>query len=100
MIEEDREGTMADLAHVLANFRMPGVDLVPDYDSRILKMRGEGGIDRNLFIRKVYLPILKHLGLTRHEMLAAQRAAIEAARRRESDVAPREAVETTSSAAE
>lgn len=83
LLEEDREGTLADIAHVYANFKMPGVDLVPDYDKRILKMRGEGGIDRNVFIRKVYLPILKYLGISRHEMLNAQRKAIEERQARE-----------------
>jgi acyl-[acyl-carrier-protein] desaturase len=77
LLEEDREGTLADMAHVFANFRMPGVDLVPDYDARILKMR-EAGIDRGVFIQKVYMPILKYLGVSRHEMLAAQKKAIDA----------------------
>lgn len=77
LMEEDREGTLTDIAHVFANFKMPGVDLVPDYDERILKMR-EAGIDRDVFIRKVYLPTLKLLGITRHDMLGAQRKAIEA----------------------
>jgi acyl-[acyl-carrier-protein] desaturase len=81
LLEEDREGTLADIAHVFANFQMPGVNLVPDYDSRILKMR-EAGIDRDVFIRKVYLPILKYIGVSRHEMLAAQRKAIEERQRR------------------
>jgi acyl-[acyl-carrier-protein] desaturase len=80
LLEEDREGTLADIAHVFANFEMPGVNLVPDYDSRILKMR-EAGIDRDVFIRKIYLPILKYVGVSRHEMLAAQRKAIEARQR-------------------
>lgn len=77
LLEEDREGTLADMAHVFANFEMPGVGLVPDYDARILKMR-EAGIDRSVFIQKVYMPILKFLGVNRHEMLAAQRIALEA----------------------
>jgi acyl-[acyl-carrier-protein] desaturase len=77
LLEEDRQGTLADMAHVFANFKMPGVDIVPDYDSRILKMR-EAGIDRDVFIQKVYMPILKYLGVKRHEMLAAQRAALDA----------------------
>ena len=77
LMEEDREGTLTDIAHVFANFKMPGVDLVPDYDERILKMR-EAGIDRDVFIRKVYLPTLKLLGITRHDMLGAQHKAIEA----------------------
>ncbi|MFP6683347.1 MAG: acyl-ACP desaturase [Polyangiaceae bacterium] len=76
LIEEDREGTLADIAHVLANFQMPGVGLVPEYDSRILKMR-DAGVDRDVFIRKVYLPVLKYLGISRREMLSAQRVAIE-----------------------
>jgi len=91
LLEEDRAGTLADMAHVFANFRMPGVGIVPDYDSRILKMR-EAGIDRSVFIQKVYVPILKYLGVSRHDMLAAQRAAIgerqEARARAEMDGAP------------
>ena len=77
LLEEDREGTLRDMAHVFANFQMPGVGIVPDYDERILKMR-EAGIDRSVFIQKVYMPILKYLGVTRHEMLKAQGAAINA----------------------
>ncbi len=77
LLAEDREGTLRDMAHVLANFQMPGVNLVPDYDARILKMR-EAGIDRSVFIQKVYMPIMKYLGVSRHDMLAAQGAAIHA----------------------
>ncbi len=89
LLEEDREGTLADLAKVFAEFRMPGVDLVPDYDERILQMRGQGGVDRDLFIRKVYLPVLKYLNVGRHEMLAAQRKALDARReRRDQAVSP------------
>ncbi len=82
LLDEDREGTLSDMALVFANFEMPGVGLVPDYDERILKMR-EAGIDRGVFIQKVYIPILKHLGVTRHEMLAAQAKAIGDKRDRE-----------------
>jgi acyl-[acyl-carrier-protein] desaturase len=77
LLEEDRAGTLADMAHVFANFQMPGVGIVPDYDARILKMR-EAGIDRSVFIQKVYMPILKYLGVGRHDMIAAQRDAISA----------------------
>jgi acyl-[acyl-carrier-protein] desaturase len=37
----------------------------------------EAGVDRNVFIQKVYMPILKYLGVNRHEMLAAQRTALD-----------------------
>src|SRR5215831_18696072 len=69
LLEEDREGTLADCAHVFANFEMPGVKLVPDYDSRVEVMR-QAGIDRSVFLQKVYFPILKYLGIGRHELLA------------------------------
>lgn len=84
LLDEDREGTLRDMAHVFANFQMPGVGIVPDYDERILKMR-EAGIDRSVFIQKVYMPILKFLGVTRHDMLAVQSAAIHARGDRENE---------------
>ena len=55
LLEEDREGTLADFAHVFANFEMPGVALVPDYDGRVEVMR-QAGIDRAVFLQKVYFP--------------------------------------------
>jgi acyl-[acyl-carrier-protein] desaturase len=92
LLEEDRAGTLADMAHVFANFQMPGVGIVPEYDERILKMR-EAGIDRAVFIQKVYMPILKYLGVSRHEMLGAQRAAISARHdRREAEAEARASV--------
>ena len=72
LLEEDREGTLADLAHVFAKFEMPGVKLIPDYEGRIEVMRS-AGIDRAVFLQKVYFPILKYLGITRHEMVHAGR---------------------------
>jgi acyl-[acyl-carrier-protein] desaturase len=73
LLEEDREGTLADFAHVFANFEMPGVTLVPNYDGRVEVMR-QAGIDRAVFLQKVYFPIMKYLGITRHEMLRAGKA--------------------------
>jgi acyl-[acyl-carrier-protein] desaturase len=72
LLEEDRDGTLADLAHVFAKFEMPGVKLVPDYDGRVEVMRS-AGIDRAVFLQKVYFPVLKYLGITRHEVLHAGR---------------------------
>jgi len=77
LLEEDREGTLGDCAHVFKNFEMPGVKLVPDYDSRVGIMR-QAGIDRSVFLQKVYFPILKYLGITRQELLLAARAENEA----------------------
>ncbi|HEY3595449.1 MAG TPA: hypothetical protein VGL13_16290 [Polyangiaceae bacterium] len=54
---------------MFANFEMPGVKLVPEYDTRVEVMR-QAGIDRSVFLQKVYFPILKYLGISRHELLA------------------------------
>jgi acyl-[acyl-carrier-protein] desaturase len=69
LLAEDPAGTKADLAHVFRHFRMPGDDLIPDYGARISHMR-EAGVDRGVFIREVWLPVLKRLGLTRHDLPA------------------------------
>jgi acyl-[acyl-carrier-protein] desaturase len=66
-LDEDRAGTLADLAHVLYGFTMPATDLLPDYDSRIRVMR-TAGIDRGVFYREVLSPTLSALGLTRHDL--------------------------------
>jgi acyl-[acyl-carrier-protein] desaturase len=70
LLEEDREGTVADLAHVLAQFTMPAYDLVPDYDDRVRVMRSVG-IDRKMFLREVVLPILTRVGVPRRELAKA-----------------------------
>ncbi|MCC6808756.1 MAG: acyl-ACP desaturase [Deltaproteobacteria bacterium] len=75
LLGEDRDGTIKDIAHVAKNFRMPGEDLIEDYDSRINVMREMGDIDRNMFLQKVYFPVLKQLGVTRAELVRVSRAA-------------------------
>lgn len=66
-LEEDREGTLADLAQVFRHFRMPAADLVPDYAARVELMR-TAGIDRGVFFNQVWAPMLKTLHLTRHDL--------------------------------
>jgi acyl-[acyl-carrier-protein] desaturase len=68
LLEEDREGTLRDLAHVFKHFTMPAYDLVPDYEERVKLMR-EAGMDRGAFIAEVWLPALKAIGVTRAELL-------------------------------
>ena len=66
-LEEDRAGTLTDLAYVLRTFRMPAEDLLPDYASRIEVMRA-AGIDRGVFLAEVAVPLLRSLGLSRHDL--------------------------------
>jgi acyl-[acyl-carrier-protein] desaturase len=66
---EDRVGTLADLAYVLANFKMPGDGLIPDYHEHLRV--GGGGITARLFFTRAVLPLLKQLGITRDELKRA-----------------------------
>src|SRR5438552_1685467 len=65
LLEEDRDGTLADIAQVARQFQMPGVGIVPNYEDRVAVMREEGKVDRAVFLQKVFFPILKYLGITR-----------------------------------
>ena len=71
LMEEDRVGTLRDIAHVAKHFQMPGVGIVPDYDERIKVMREEGKVDRSVFLQKVFFPVLKYLDVTRQELQEA-----------------------------
>ncbi len=73
LLEEDREGTLRDIAFVARNFKMPAEDLIEDYHARIEVMRATSGIDRNIFLQKVYFPVLKQLGVTRADLVRAIR---------------------------
>ena len=65
-LEGDRNGTVADLAHVLANFKMPGDGLIPDYRH---KLRASGaGISPRAFLERVVHPLLTGLHISREEM--------------------------------
>jgi acyl-[acyl-carrier-protein] desaturase len=68
LLEEDRVGTVRDIAHVAKHFEMPGVGIVPDYEDRIKVMREEGKVDRAVFLQKVFFPVLKYLDVTRQEL--------------------------------
>jgi acyl-[acyl-carrier-protein] desaturase len=70
LLEEDRVGTVRDIAHVAKHFQMPGVGIVPDYEDRIKVMREEGKVDRAVFLQKVFFPVLKYLEVTRQELQA------------------------------
>lgn len=68
-LDEDRSGTLTDLAYVIANFKMPGDGLIPDYQER-LRTTG-AGISARTFLERGLLPTLRTLGTTRAELKAA-----------------------------
>lgn len=68
-LAEDRTRTLADLAHVISNFRMPGADLIPHYYRR-LKETG-AGITTRQFVERALLSTLRSIGTTRAELRSA-----------------------------
>ena len=68
-LDQDRRGTLADLAYVIANFKMPGDGLIPDYQER-LRTTG-AGISARTFLERGLLPMLRTLGTSRAELKAA-----------------------------
>lgn len=70
--EEDRQGTVEDLSHVLHHFRMPGMGLIPGYDDR-LRINGVG-VTPQVFLELGVYPTLRKLGVTRTELAQARRA--------------------------
>ena len=65
-LEQDREGTITDLASVLANFKMPGDGLIPDYRRRL--QSSGGGISARAFVETVVSPMLATLQIWRSEL--------------------------------
>ena len=74
---EDRVGTLRDLAYVIANFKMPGDGLIPNYQEN-LKIGG-GGFSSRLFFTRAILPILKQLGTSRDELKVSSAIPLRAA---------------------
>ncbi|HVA40847.1 MAG TPA: acyl-ACP desaturase [Candidatus Binataceae bacterium] len=68
-LDEDRSGTLTDLAYVIANFKMPGDGLIPDYQER-LRTTG-AGISARTFMERALIPTLRTLGTSRAELKAA-----------------------------
>lgn len=67
-LEEDRTGTLADLAIVVSRFHMPGEGLIPHYKERLRE--SGGGISARHFVEQALLPTLKMLGTNHAEIKA------------------------------
>jgi acyl-[acyl-carrier-protein] desaturase len=65
-LAQDRDATIADLAHVLANFKMPGVGLIPNYLERLHS--SGAAISARVFFQRVVWPLLSTLEISREEV--------------------------------
>lgn len=71
-MEEDREGTLLDLGHVIRHFEMPGVALIPEYEHRL---GTEGvGITPAEFLQYGVFPTLRFFGTSRRELYRLAKA--------------------------
>lgn len=86
-LDDDREGTLKDIATVFYGFTMPAYELVPDYESRVEVMR-TAGIDRGVFLSEVWGPIFKYLKISRHDLPRVWKDRIAAADRSITPAAP------------
>jgi len=68
-LQDDRAETITDLAYVLANFKMPGDGLIPNYRQRL--QSSGAGISPRLFLERVVLPLFSTLEISRDEMKVA-----------------------------
>ena len=73
-MDEDRVGTLSDLAYVIANFKMPGDGLIPNYHEHL--QIGGGGISPRGFLTRAVFPLLKQLGTSRIELKSASAAVV------------------------
>jgi acyl-[acyl-carrier-protein] desaturase len=69
LLEDDRAGTIRDLAEVVRRFRMPGDGLLDDYRRR-MSVPG-ASLGRGTFLRHVALPLLRRLGVSRRELFGS-----------------------------
>jgi acyl-[acyl-carrier-protein] desaturase len=66
---QDRAETIADLAYVISNFKMPGDGLIPDYRQRL--QSSGAGISPRMFLERVLSPLLSTLDISRDELKGA-----------------------------
>ncbi len=68
-LRQNRAATIADLAYVLSNFKMPGDGLIPNYRQRLHS--SGAGISSRAFLQRVLWPLLSTLEISRDEMKLA-----------------------------
>jgi acyl-[acyl-carrier-protein] desaturase len=68
-LSQDRDGTVADLAHVLSTFKMSGDGLITNYRQR--PQTFGAGISPRKFLERVVSPLLTKLEIGRQELKQA-----------------------------
>jgi acyl-[acyl-carrier-protein] desaturase len=67
-LKEDRDGTLHDIRYVLANFKMPAHELIPNWEHRGKLIVGQNIFSDRIFFKDIMRPILSVLGTSRQEL--------------------------------
>ena len=67
-LEDDREATLAQMLRVLNTFEMPALHLISEGAQRVADVRELKLFSEAMFLSDVYQPLMRRLGLTRHDL--------------------------------
>ena len=70
-LNDDRIGTLQDLAYVLQKFEMPAHQLIPNWERYGNLIESSGIYNGRVFVRRVLFPVLERLGVSRDELKSA-----------------------------
>ena len=68
LIEEDRDKTLEDIQIVLSQFKMPAIDLIPDWQEYLNTIVDMGLFSARLYMTDVVQPVLKAWDISRSEL--------------------------------
>ena len=67
-LEDDREATLEQMLRVLNTFEMPALHLISEGAQRVADVRELKLFSEAMFLSDVYQPLMRRLGLTRHDL--------------------------------
>jgi acyl-[acyl-carrier-protein] desaturase len=70
-LELEPAETVADLRFVFENFAMPAHALIPEWEMRGRQIEEAGIYGPRIYLRKIFIPVLEDLGLTRQQLKEA-----------------------------
>ena len=73
LLEEDRDKTLEDIQIVLSQFKMPAIDLIPDWQEYLNTIVDMGLFSARLYMTDVVQPVLKAWDISRAELKTVMR---------------------------
>ncbi len=66
-MEADREGTIKDLIWEFKNFKMPALEIIPNWKERDAIIQEQDVMNSDIFLESIFMPILKALEIDKKE---------------------------------